>query len=290
MQTLLPVMEVNSFLTGKRGVSLPFTDYCDPIVNDPNDLLNALDYLKEHAEQARWKYLELRGGADLLPDVPFSSSYYLHTLALRADVEALNSQLKASTKRNIKKALREGVSVRWSNSLDAVKTFYHLHCLTRKKHGLPPQPFYFFQKIHAHLISQGHGQILLAEHQGKPIAAAVYLHFGSEAIYKFGASDISYLHLRPNDLVMWEAVQWYGRNGFIRFSFGRTDFEDEGLRQYKRGWGAEERIIKYMTYDLEQKAFRREKTSVTGRHTALLRKMPIPFLKAAGYVLYRHMG
>ncbi len=34
MKALLPIMEVNSFLTGKRGVSLPFTDYCEPAVSD----------------------------------------------------------------------------------------------------------------------------------------------------------------------------------------------------------------------------------------------------------------
>ena len=34
MQSLIPVMEINSILTGRRGVSLPFTDYCGPIVLD----------------------------------------------------------------------------------------------------------------------------------------------------------------------------------------------------------------------------------------------------------------
>src|SRR3990172_2341885 len=31
IRALIPDMEVNSFLTGKRGVSLPFSDYCGPI-------------------------------------------------------------------------------------------------------------------------------------------------------------------------------------------------------------------------------------------------------------------
>ena len=28
---MIPLMEVSSFLTGKRAVSLPFTDYCEPL-------------------------------------------------------------------------------------------------------------------------------------------------------------------------------------------------------------------------------------------------------------------
>ena len=30
----LPVMEVSSFITGKRGVSLPFSDLCEPLADD----------------------------------------------------------------------------------------------------------------------------------------------------------------------------------------------------------------------------------------------------------------
>src|SRR5512134_721631 len=36
-KTLVRMMEVDSFLTGKRGVSLPFTDYCDPIFDGPTN-------------------------------------------------------------------------------------------------------------------------------------------------------------------------------------------------------------------------------------------------------------
>ncbi|MCD4692914.1 MAG: hypothetical protein K8R79_08370, partial [Calditrichales bacterium] len=34
LKILLPVMEVKSFITGTRGVSLPFTDYCSPIATN----------------------------------------------------------------------------------------------------------------------------------------------------------------------------------------------------------------------------------------------------------------
>ena len=287
---LLPLMEVRSFLTGRRGVSLPFTDYCDPIISDQDTVQDMLGFLKAYGGREKWKYWELRGGELLRDQAPFSSFYYRHVLKLSPDVDALYSQLKSSTKRNIKKASREGVSVFQNNSLEGIKMFYRMHCLTRKKNGVPPQPFYFFERIYDHIISRDHGQVLLAAHQGKTIAGAIFLHFGNEAIYKFGASDRSYLHLRPNDLVMWEAIQWYCRSGRTRFCFGRTDADDEGLRQFKSGWGAEEQTIKYIKYDLKNKTYLRGKTHISGYHNALFRKMPIPLLKAAGYVLYRHMG
>ena len=58
-----------------------------------------------------------------------------------------------------------------SQSAEAMQEFYKLQCLTRKRHGLPPQPLHFFLNIHRHILSQNMGMIVLARHQGQPVAA-----------------------------------------------------------------------------------------------------------------------
>ena len=60
--TLVPVMEVNSFITGKRGVSLPFTDYCEPIINANVEFVDLFNSLIEYGKKRGWKYVEIRGG------------------------------------------------------------------------------------------------------------------------------------------------------------------------------------------------------------------------------------
>jgi hypothetical protein len=290
LDVLVPMMEIQSLLTGKRGVSLPFTDYCEPIVQDENGWRDAMAYLKEYGKNAKWKYLEIRGGGDWFGQIPLFSHFYGHILKLQTDTDALYAQLKSSTKRNIGKATREGVTVVRSNTLDAVRSYYTLHCLTRKKHGLPPQPYSFFQNIFKHIISRGHGEIGLAEFHGKIIAGALYLHFGNEATYKFGASDSKYLHLRPNDLLMWEAIQHYSRNGYGKFCFGRTEPDNAGLRQFKRGWGAEETVIRYYKYDMGNSEFITETASISSLSTRIIQMMPLPVSKLIGHMLYRHVG
>ena len=59
---LVPVMDVNSILTGKRGVSLPFTDYCEPIIDKDKDFADLFNSLIEYGKSRGWKYIELRGG------------------------------------------------------------------------------------------------------------------------------------------------------------------------------------------------------------------------------------
>ncbi len=287
---LAPMMEVRSGLTGLRGVSLPFSDYCSVIVSDKIQFKDVFRSIVEFGKESKWKTLEFRDGNYFDAKIAPSSFFYGHTLKLGADVEQIFSNLRSNTKRNIKKAIREGVNVKFSNSLDAIKNYYRMHSSTRKKHGLPPQPFRFFEKIYDHLISMNRGFVVLAYYNEKCIAGAIFFHFGAKAVYKFGASDMKYQLLRANNLVMWEAIKWYAEHDYKTFSFGKTEPENDGLRQFKQGWGAEEQMIKYFKYDLTKDTFIRTKEQLTGFHNKIFRKMPIHLLRLCGALIYRHIG
>ncbi len=290
LPVLIPIMEVNSILTGKRGVSLPFTDYCEPIVDASIPSQKVFDYIITYGKKEAWKYIELRGGESFLPDVTPSTQFYGHILNLTQDEEQIFSGFRNSTKRNIKKANKEGIDVRFSKSLKSVKEFYRLNCLTRRQHGLPPQPFKFFKKVYDYIIDKDLGFVALAFYNEIAIAAAVYLHAGNKVLYKYGASDITYQNLRANNLIMWEAIKWSCRNGYKTFCFGRTDPANNGLRQFKSGWGSKENIINYYKYDLRKDTFIKDNQNIKRSYTKIMANMPIPALKAIGVLLYRHMG
>src|SRR5436190_280779 len=60
LMALLPTMEASSWLKGRRGVSLPFTDFCQSL--DENGLLESalLPEAIKLGERRGWKYLEMR--------------------------------------------------------------------------------------------------------------------------------------------------------------------------------------------------------------------------------------
>jgi len=62
------------------------------------------------------------------------------------------------------------------------------------------------------------------------------------------------------------------------------------LLQFKRGWGCDEQRIDYYRYDLRSDAFVSGRLSVSGAHTVFFRHLPMPLLKLAGTLLYRHVG
>jgi len=120
---------------------------------------------------------------------------------------------------------------------------------------LPPQPHHFFKNLYNTVLLNDAGFIVLARFQTNIVAAAVYLVMGKKIIYKYGASDKAFLHLRPNNLIMWEAIQWYCQKGFMSFNFGRTEPDNLGLLQFKRGWGTIEEKVHYFKYNLEKNKY-----------------------------------
>jgi hypothetical protein len=89
---------------------------------------------------------------------------------------------------------------------------------------------------------------------------------------------------------MWDAIRIYTGEGARTFHFGRTEPENTGLLQFKRGWGAVEGSLNYRKYDFKRNKWISNPGSVSGFHTRIFSKMPLFALNLIGRVLYRHMG
>ena len=289
LKDLLAVMEVDSFLTGKRGVSLPFTDDCPVIAESRVRFDKLFSLATDYGKRNKWKTLEIRGGQNFLKDVYPDKTFLTHKLELVPDENILLSKFRSSTRRNIKKAEKNNVVVETLYNKRAIDAFYHLNCLTRKDHGLPPQPLSFFENLYDTIIAHKKGIVMLAKIGERIIAGSVYLLFGDRAIYKYGASNKQFQIYRANNLVMWEAIKQFADTGYKYLDFGRTELEHEGLRRFKLAWGTVEVNYAYFKYDIGKGAF------VSGMPKAksyynVFNHMPILLLKLIGKVLYKHVG
>jgi Acetyltransferase (GNAT) domain len=288
LRSILPLMEVRSALTGKRAGSLPFTDHCEPLCPDKTSFLELFRNAIEMGKLRGWKYLEIRGGHKFLNGMQPSHTFYGHTLNVPRDENRFVGELKSPVRRAIRKGEKAGVRVEISGDFNALRDFYRLHCITRRRHGSPPQPFSFFKNIYKHVLRKGAGIVILARWKKNPIAGAVFFNEGGSAFYKFGASDEAFQHLRGNNLVFREAIRWFSRRGAKKIDLGRTSLANEGLRRFKLGWEAEERTIHYFRYCLKNGKFISATDESYGWHNFLLRKTPIFASRIIGQILYRH--
>jgi len=288
---LLPLMGVHSRLTGRRGVSLPFSDNVEPLCDDERSHEALLQGLPAIVDEHRWRYLELRYSTRHASNAPVAE-YRWHTLALDPDPDRLfRTFKKTQIQQSIQRARKAGVVVELRHDEQAMGDFIRLNALTRRKHGVPPQPDRFFWNLHRHMIAGGDSFIARAEHGGRAIAAAVYLAWGGKTLtYKYSASDGDALATKPNHLAMWEAVRFGCSNGYTTMDFGRTEADNEGLLYYKRGWGTQERELTYVRVGEPRRSGRISGVRNSGRLKDMIRKMPIPLLKLIGKIVFPHLA
>lgn len=289
LAALIPVMEVRSLFTGRRGVCLPFSDACEPLVFDPKATGLVKDQLVCLARERRWKYLEIRGGESVQLAATPAAQFYGHTLDLCSGSEELMTRFDSPVRRAIRKAERSGVNALIARNRQAISDFYQLHVQTRRRHGLPPQPVSFFLNIHEHIIRTGLGFIVLARYGYRSIAAAIFFHFGKNALYKYGASDKRFQEFRANNLVMWHGIQVLARAGAEKLHFGRTDCTNDGLRRFKLSWNTKEQTLDYFRVDSSARKCLAHNRSNFGFHTQIFGKLPLVFNRLAGSMIYPHL-
>ncbi|MCW3003760.1 MAG: family N-acetyltransferase [Conexibacter sp.] len=272
----LPLARVESRLTGKRLVALPFSDLCPPL-GDPA----ALAPLVEAHRAASGLPMEVREGYTALPGGRAVPLFHLHEIALDEQAERRQASV---FKRNVRKGRRSGVTIERRTDRDALDTFFRLHVRTRRHQGVPTQPLRFIRAFES-LFDAGLGHVALAMHAGRPIAAAVFLGTGRTLTYKYGASDRAALSLRPNNVLFAEQIAWGRAQGYEVLDLGRTDLDGQGLRSFKRSLGADERTLSYTFVGMEPPAHDSSRDRVLA---AIIRHSHPVVGQAIGAALYRH--
>jgi hypothetical protein len=284
-------MEASSWLTRRRGISLPFTDECAAMGDDPAVIQALAERVLRHGESKSWTTWEYRGGRAPFDGAPASQSFHGHKLDLTGNATELFSRLDGTARTAVRKARQHGVTVEFSTDSEAMRIFHHQLCETRQRHGLPPQPFRFLASIQRHILGQGLGWVAVARHGNTPVASAVFFHFRQTAIYKFAASGHAFRHLQANHLVLWQAIERYAQNGFSTFDFGRTSLSNPGLRRFKLAWRPKESAIDYVKYDFRRRRYLELQTDLAaGWHNRIFRILPQPIGRAIGALAYRHMA
>lgn len=283
----LPMMEVNSPLTGRRWVAMPFSDHCAPLSHH-REAINWLTHrlvvlMREHQIPDIHIHFPLMERSGIYTH----SSDVLHLLPLGPDSAKVHKKFHSMHRRNIKTAEKKGVRIEWGHSMEHIRAFYTLHLETRQRQGTPIQPWRFFEMLSA-FMAKGSGFILLAYKDEECIAGAVFLHWHKTLTYKYGASTRAGMEFRPNNLIFWTAIQWGCENGFTTFDMGKTDATNEGLRDFKSKWGSEEIPLFYSVISRTPPESNTSKLMPIVQN--IIQRSPAWVCRVMGEVLYRHVA
>jgi hypothetical protein len=282
--------KIQSWLSGGRLVSLPFSDHCQPLA-EGQSFTEVMDWLNTSRSLKHWRYVELRplSGSDIFrSDVVKSGSFSIQTLDLRPGLDVLFHNFhKSCVQRKIHRAEREGLTYQEGRSEAHLSQFYELMLLTRRRHGLPPQPLAWFRNV---LHSVGAGILVrVASKDGQPIASMITMQFKDVLVYKYGCSDSRFNNLGGNPLLFWKAIQDAKHAGHRKFDLGRSETDNSGLISFKENWGATSVPLHYYRQPAQQPA-----SLISGWRGRFAKNvfsiMPNSMLSATGKLLYRHIG
>jgi Acetyltransferase (GNAT) domain len=286
----LAFCRIDSWLTGRRMVSLPFSDHCEPLIDTPAQLDAMLEPMKEQVHQDDWKYLEIRplktepGGTCGLRRLV---TYHFHSLDLRPKTERLFQNFhRDCVQRKIRRAEREQLNYEEGTSEILIQKFYRLLVKTRRRQCLPPQPIRWFRGLVAAFGADV--KIRVVSKNGAAIASILTLSHKKSMIYKYGCSDAPFNNLGGTALLFWKTIQEAKQRGFEEMELGRSDLNNAGLVAFKDRWSASRRSISYWTYP----RFHASGPVALGKKlaTRIVPMAPDLALEAVGNLLYKHIG
>lgn len=251
-------------------------------------LLQTLDRM---ARQVRAVFLRLEpnvlessAGADILhswlltqgfvPAPPLQPRTSLH-LGLAPTPERLLAGMSKGHRADIKRAQREGVTMRLGTSAADLDAFYTIMETTgqRAAFGIHSREYYqaAWQQFRSTPTGEG-ARLLLAERDGATLAATLVFAWGGAGLYLYGGSTDAGLRSGANHLLQWHIIQWARERGCALYDFWgvpdqfgqastatsateRAEIEAEarrdplyGVFRFKKGFGSE--VVRFLpAYD-----------------------------------------
>lgn len=276
---------------GPRIISLPFTDFCDPIVETMGNWHRISDSLVDFQLPIRLRCLhnQLIANDDRFKE---NNQAFWHRIDVQRDEEEIWGSIHSSARRAIKKAERNGVKVDFRNDKDAMIAFFELHLGVRKyRHNLLAQPFEFFEAIWENFIKPEKGTIALASLDGDIVGATLNLKWQDTFYYKYSASALTQLAVRPTDIIIYESMKYAKQQGLNYIDMGLSEIEHEGLVRFKRKYATDEKVVTFFGHntDVSYPATIQQVNQLFSKLTDILTDQSVPdeITKRVGNIMYQ---
>jgi hypothetical protein len=285
---------VNSWLTGNRLVSLPFSDHCEPICDSSDEMKALVRHAQAEMKQRGWRYLEIRpvdqawGQASAEIGFQPGDSFYLHIIDLQPSLhDILGSFDKDSVRRRIHRADKAGLIERRGISEELLRDFYRMFVRTRRRHHVPPPPYVWFRNLIR--CDRKAVEVRVAYKDRTPIAAILTLRFKGTGYFKYGCSDTRFNKFGATPWLLWRAIADAKSNGAVEFDLGRTEVDNPGLLAFKNHWVPRPKQLVYWRFPGTPSL-----ATAGGRKLKIVQsvfsRMPDRVLAVAGKFIYRHIG
>ena len=271
-------------LFSTRLLALPFSDCAAPLAIDDEARAEFLGALVSSNQSSS---IEIRGAAG--PEPWRNVDCFEHwMLDLKRPFKDISAGFSRTVRSGIKRAVKDRVQIDRGSSAAYLARFFDLQLVTRRRLGIPPQPFKFFATVHQKFANGGNCEVWFATLRGRDEAGLVLLRDGDRLCYKW-AARLEHAHPGANHLLVARMIEAQaGRASSL--DFGRCDMRNSGLIRSKAEMGC---VARPLTYTFFPNAPRAVSSEVLNGPMKLLsavwKRLPLPVTRVLGEALYRYL-
>lgn len=293
IRAILPLFYIKNF-SGSRLDSLPFSiyggvlgdkEYVKPLIKQAFELKKEMkcDYIifKQPPHDYRNMFEDSGMGKD---------ERWLNQYLRIKDPNVLWKEIKKSNRNIIRKGIKNNIKVERATNESDLEELYTLELITRKRQGVPTPPINHFKNMWRIMYPKGYLEVFTARYQGRAIASALLLIFNKKVIYAIGASETESMKLRPNNLLLWKAIEWSYTEKYEYFDLGGTPRDLNGLIFFKSSFNTANIPYSYYYLPPEKASENRKKSLAMKIGEKFFNKMPIWISKMIGPHVIKNFG
>lgn len=206
-ETLYKLFEKIRVLARKKRAIFLRSDPNIPetVISNRGDKLSALGFI--HLEH-RWNFWNA------------PRDVYVVDLTRANTSEDFFNLLDRDTRRCIRKAAKEGVSIEAATSVDELTIFYDIFSQFSAMRGFMARDYEYQKKLWDTYIAEEKGRLFLAKYKGEVIGGLICIMFAGKCLAMHMGTPYKYQKLQTYYAYVWESIKWAKDNGGVWYSFG----------------------------------------------------------------------
>jgi lipid II:glycine glycyltransferase (peptidoglycan interpeptide bridge formation enzyme) len=154
--------------------------------------------------------------------------------------EKLFNKIGKRTRKHIHRAIRQNnINIKEIKDHSMMSEIYRLLKKTYKRARIPLADKSLFESAFDILQPAGMAKFFIARKNGSPAAGSVELMYKDTVYGWYQGFDRKYSKYNPNELLIWNILEWSSTNGYSTYDFGGAGRPDEnyGVRDFKAKFG-----------------------------------------------------
>lgn len=236
----IPLFLIKKPILGEKLISIPHCGGHNMFLSNDKELHQQLyDFVARVAQQRKVRYLELRSTEDIQISALEARQPVIFPIVPLLDPKENLARMSENHRRSIRRSAKENVFVYSAHEYEELRAFYHIMADQSQRFGSPMFPFKYFDALWKEFKPGGNLELLLIKYNDRIIGGGIFFIYKGKIMYKYGACEAPFLHVRPFHAMLWWAIQLGIERGLTEMDLGAASVGDQGLLRFKRHWGAD---------------------------------------------------